>query len=79
MTAADRVPEVGDVLRYDPRGAWPSDDPGNVLVCVKSYKKRTRTGFISLWEHERGRLHPSSYARCFYISRADGGHVTQEP
>lgn len=78
LTAADRTPEVGDVLRYDPRGAWPLNDPDNVLTCTKSYQKRLRSGVASLWEHDRGRLHTNSYDRCRYISRADGGPVVVE-
>ncbi len=68
MTAEDRDPQVGDVLRYHGRNAmvgraWPGGDPWRKWVWSYARGRKWYSIPFGGWEH-------------IYVSRADGGPVT---
>jgi hypothetical protein len=67
LTAADRTPEIGDVLRYGRTGI-----PGTVrFVCPDHFVMQNGDAV-------RDCLLYSYWGWLEYISRADGGPVTKE-
>lgn len=67
MTAADRAPQVGDVLRYHGR-----DVTVGITVGVAG-------GRFARWYTKGGRIaYPLDSPWHKYVSRADGGPVTVE-
>lgn len=67
LTAADRLPEPGDVLE------WRGVGERETIRCTEQY--RIGNGALR-WKHETGEA--GNYAACVYVSRRDGGPTTTD-
>lgn len=70
LTAADRMPETGDVLRM--AGADEACPPWYVEMLAGNGRFAVNRGGVGVW------VNPSRLSQWHYVSRADGGPITKE-